>query len=123
MTKIALLLASLLVVAGLAVAQTTSGSDQSSGGAGNTATSQSGTTSTSNQNSTTGGTSAADQNAQGSTANSAGDQGTSANDQSAAGSRAGRRSGRLPATASPLPLLSLLGFASLGTGLFVRPKR
>jgi LPXTG-motif cell wall-anchored protein len=45
-----------------------------------------------------------------------------ANDQNAGSSSRADRNGQLPQTASPLPLIALAGFASLGLGLFLRRR-
>lgn len=108
-------LASPLLLASLCLAaQTGSGSSSSSNSANQPSATQS-----SSQNSNTSATtpSASDQ----ATTPSTSDQnGTAASDQNnaATGTKTGKKAGKLPQTASPLPLLGLLGLGSLGAGLF-----
>ena len=110
MKKLLFLLAVMLIAAGISVAQT----DQNNPNA-NSATSPNATQST--------------PSAQGSATNP--DQGTATQgttDQSTATTTTtrhhkGAKSGNLPQTASPLPLLGLLGMGSLAAGVATRKKK
>lgn len=114
MRKLLFLVVVLLVMAGWTVAQT-SGGDNPSGQAGTSA--QSSQSSQSGQSATGQSTTGQSQSTPSSTSQTgnepAGQQ---------AGTAAGQH-GKLPQTASPLPLLGLLGMGSLGAGLVVRRRK
>jgi|GraSoiStandDraft_41_1057321.scaffolds.fasta_scaffold121014_3 LPXTG-motif cell wall-anchored protein len=110
MKKLFYLLTVMLIAAGISVAQSTS-NDQGSSTSGSAASSSSST----------------DQ-ATPSTSSDQGTQGATTSDQSATGAAStgaqdqGAKAGNLPQTASPLPLLGLLGMGSLAAGVLTRRK-
>lgn len=103
-------------------AQTSSPSSGSQGSAGQTSTSPS---STQDQNQATPPSSSSQQGSQtGAQTPSTSDQGATSGAQGAQGNTGANATGKkLPQTASPLPLLGLLGIGSLAAGLFQRRKR
>lgn len=130
-------LASPLLLASLCLAaQTGSSSGSSTGSQGQSATqpsSQSSTSSTSStdQNGSSSSTATTPSTSDQSGSSATGSTGPTSSDQNATSSQSGTatgtsgksRNGKLPQTASPLPLLGLLGLGSLGAGLLRSRKR
>jgi LPXTG-motif cell wall-anchored protein len=121
MKKLLFLLTVMLIAIGISVAQSTGNDQSSSSTSGNAASSSS---STSPQGAT--GTSS-DQATQGNAASDQTGQGANTSDQGTAGANTGAsgrgaKGGNLPQTASPLPLLGLLGMGSLAAGVLTRRK-
>jgi hypothetical protein len=113
MKKLVFLFVVVLIAIGMSVAQTGSSGSTSSGG--NAASQSSGSTGQ-NPNPSTQSTPPP------STSGTASDQSTAgASDQS--NSAAGSKQGNLPQTATPLPLLALLGLGSLATGIVNRFRK
>ncbi len=110
MKKLLFLLAITLIAVGISVAQTDAGNAGSSNGA--AAQSSSSSNAATSQSSTPADPNAATQS------NSSGQNGTAAQ-----GSDANGNAKNLPQTASPLPLLALLGMGSLGSGLISRFRK
>lgn len=106
MRKVLLLLVVVIFAVGMAIAQSNAGSQSP---ATNPDQNQASQTTTSNQTSTT---TTSDQNA---------NQGAAANQSDQTANQ--RKGGRLPQTASPLPLLGLLGLGSLGVGVITRKRK
>jgi len=120
MYKTLSIVATLLLAVGLAVAQDQS--NPSSNPSSSSAQSSSQTPSSADQSAPASSQSSTDQSATSSQSGTAADQNAapSTADQNAA---AGGRSGKLPQTASPLPLIALLGMGSLTAGLVSRRKK
>jgi len=111
MKKLLFLLAITLIALGMSLAQTSSGSANSGG------TAAQGSSSSDQNAAGTPSSSTADQNA--ATPSSSSDQ----NGTAAQGNDANGNANNLPQTASPLPLLALLGMGSLGSGLISRFRK
>ncbi|HWR16256.1 MAG TPA: hypothetical protein VN577_15615 [Terriglobales bacterium] len=112
MKKLLYLMAVMLLAAGMSMAQTGASGSASTGNDQTGASAQG---------------SVGSQGAQGSVDTNAGQTGTADQNATAAGQNAGTSSdqnaGALPQTASPLPLLAMLGLGSLGTGLVRRFRK
>ena len=119
MRKLLFLVVVLFVTVGWTLAQTSSPSGSSSTPSGSSA--QTGQSTTGDQTGQSGQNPSSSPSTSQSPSTSPSDQSATSDQTGAASSSTGKK-GKLPQTASPLPLLGILGMGSLGAGLVARKR-